>query len=455
MLLTDPPIVQVLGRPVLRYTHAGMRTIDLRAEPNAPIPRPRAGGEPLDAVREIIAAVRERGDRALVELTERFDGARLDDLRVPEEDIEAAAAAAPEALLAALHEAAARIRAFAGHQGIRPWRDTIGGAIVGETVHPLGRAGIYVPGGRAAYPSSVLMCAVPAGVAGVGEVALCTPPAPDGSVPAPTLAAARIAGVTEVYRVGGAQAVAALAYGTRSIPKVEVIVGPGNVYVALAKRELAGIVQIDSVAGPSEIAVVAGPGVDPRVVAADLVAQAEHGPHGSFPLITWDDALPAAVDEALEAMLREIGAGDELIGVLDDGCCAVLAGDRGQALAAVERFAPEHAELLFDGAEEAAEGLRNAGAIFVGPWSPVSLGDYLAGSNHVLPTAGSARLASGLRTSHFQRASAVVVGTSDSLAAARPHVAALAEAEGLPNHARAVEARFAAVAANARSGKRR
>src|SRR2546423_7183346 len=338
-----------------------MRIIDLRAEPHALIPRPGTGCEPLDAVREVIAAVRERGDRALVELTERYDGARLDDLRVPVEDVDAAAASAPEALLAALHEAAARIRAFAGHQGIRPWRDTIGGATVGETVQPLGRAGIYVPGGRAAYPSSVLMCAVPAAVAGVGEVALCTPPAPDGSVPAPTLAAARIAGVTEAYRVGGAQAAAATAYGTESIPKVDVIVGPGNIYVALAKREVSGIVQIDSVAGPSEIAIVAGPGVDPRVVAADLVAQAEHGPHGSFPLVTWDASLPAAVEEALEAMLREIGAGDELVGVLDEGCCAVLAGDRGQALEAVARFAPEHGEPLFEAAEEAAEGLRNAG----------------------------------------------------------------------------------------------
>src|SRR3989475_2310687 len=327
-----------------------MHTIDLRTDPHTPIPRPvtgdEAGSAALEAVRGVIADVRRRGDAALRELTERFDGARLDALRVPEQDIKAAAAAAPRGLLDAMDEAAARIRAFAEHQRIAPWKATIGGATVGETVQPLGRAGIYVPGGRAAYPSSVLMCAVPAAVAGVGEVALCTPPAPDGSVPAPTLAAARIAGVTEVYRVGGAQAVAAMAYGTESIPKVEVIVGPGNIYVALAKREVAGIVQIDSVAGPSEIAIVAGPGVDPHIVAADLVAQAEHGPHGSFLLITWDGALPAAVGEALEAMLREIGAGDELIGALDEGCCAVLTGDRGQALAAVERFAPEHARAV-------------------------------------------------------------------------------------------------------------
>src|SRR5207302_10563253 len=232
-----------------------------------------------------------RGDGPRREPAERFDGARLDALRVPEQDIKAAAAAAPERLLEAMHEAAARIRVFAGHQRIAPWKATIGGATVGGTVQPLGRAGIYVPGGRAAYPSSVLMCAVPASVAGVVEVALCTPPAADGSVPAPTLAAAHVAGVTEVYRVGGAQAIAAMAYGTESIPAVEVIVGPGNIYVALAKREVAGVVQIDNVAGPTEIAIVACEGVDPVVVAAVLIAQAEPGPTSSFPLITSYQAL--------------------------------------------------------------------------------------------------------------------------------------------------------------------
>jgi histidinol dehydrogenase len=433
-----------------------MRTIDLRSDPHTPIPRPvtgdEAGSAALEAVRGVIADVRRRGDAALRELTQRFDGARLDALRVPEQDIKAAAAAAPERLLDAMHEAAARIRAFAEHQRIAPWKATIGGASVGETVQPLGRAGVYVPGGRAAYPSSVLMCAVPASVAGVAEVALCTPPAADGSVPAPTLAAAHVAGVTEVYRVGGAQAVAAMAYGTASIPAVEVIVGPGNIYVALAKREVAGVVQIDNVAGPSEIAIVAGDGidpaivagdgVDPAIVAADLIAQAEHGPNGSFPLITWDEALVPTVEAALERTLAAIDAGPDLRSILEAGCSAVLVAGQEQGLEAAERFAPEHIELIFEGAAEAAEHLRNAGAIFVGPWSPVSLGDYLAGSNHVLPTAASARFASGLRTSHFQRSSAVIAGNRDSLQAARRHVAAFAEAEGLPNHARAVEARF-------------
>jgi histidinol dehydrogenase len=212
--------------------------------------------------------------------------------------------------------------------------------------------------------------------------------------------------------------------------------------VALAKREVAGVVQIDNVAGPSEIAIVAGEGADPAIVAADLIAQAEHGPNGSFPLITWDEALVPAVEAALGDTLAAIGAGVELRSVLEAGCSAVLVAGREQGIEAAERFAPEHIELLFDGADEAAQHLRNAGAVFVGPWSPVSLGDYLAGSNHVLPTAGSARFASGLRTSHFQRTGAVIAGNRDSLAAARRHVAAFAAAEGLPNHARAVEARF-------------
>ena len=422
-----------------------MQRLDLRVTPGARIPRPFTGEQPLDAVRGIIAAVRDRGDAALFEFTEQFDHARLERLRVPDEDIRAAADAAPPELLEAMREAADRIRAFAEHQGITPWRATIGGATLGETVQPLARAGIYVPGGRAAYPSSVLMCAVPAQVAGVAEVALCTPPAADGTVPAPTLAAAHLAGVTEVYRVGGAQAVAAMAYGTQSIPLVDVIVGPGNLYVALAKQEVAGVVQIDSVAGPSEIAIVAGPGTDPGIVAADLIAQAEHGPLGSFPLITWDEELPGAVDEALARILPGIDASPDLVRVLEEGCCAVLVADRAQALVAAERFAPEHIELLFDGAEAAAQTLRNAGAIFVGTWSPVSLGDYLAGSNHVLPTSASARSTSGLRTAHFQRASALIVGDRASLEQARPHVAAFARAEGLPNHARAVDARFGAV----------
>lgn len=419
-----------------------MRTYDLRIDRTLPVPRPGTADEPLEAVRAILDRVRAEGDQALVELTERFDGVRLDGLRVPEEEIEEAASAVSPALVQAFEEAAARIRAFAEHQALRPWRAEVGGGLIGENVFPIQRAGIHVPGFRATYPSSVLMCAVPAAVAGVPEVVLCTPPGPDGRVRAPTLAAARVAGVREVYRVGGAQAVAAMAYGTQSIRKVDAIVGPGNVYVALAKREVAGMVQIDSVAGPSEIAVVAGPEADPEVLAADLVAQAEHGPDGSFLLITWDVEVAGATAKALEARLDRTAAPEELRAALDAGCAAVLVAGPDEAIDALNRFAPEHAELIFEGAEEAVGGAARAGAVFVGPWSPVALGDYLAGTSHVLPTGGAARWAGGLRTSHFQKASAVIVHGRDSLTEALPHVRAFAAAEGLPNHARALEVRL-------------
>lgn len=419
-----------------------MRFIDLKANPTLAIPRPPAAGRPDEAVRDIIQQVREEADRALFRLTERFDGAKLDQLRVPEEHIhEAFRSAAPE-LVTALREAAACIRAFAGHQLLRPWEAQIAGGAMGESVHPVSRAGCYVPGGRAAYPSSVLMTTIPATVAGVEQIALCVPPAADGRLPGATLAAARVAGVTEIYRVGGAQAIAAMAYGTESIPKVDVIVGPGNIYVATAKQQVAGLVGIDSIAGPSEIAVVADEAVDPRVVALDLIAQAEHGPGGAFALVTWKEEVLVWVAQELELALGEMQASDALRTALDQGCVGIAVGDLDQAVECINGFAPEHLELLFEGAEQQVERFRCAGAIFVGPWSPVPLGDYVAGSNHVLPTGGGARWASGLRTSHFQRTSAVVRHNQSSLRAAAPHIEALCAAEGLLNHGRAVRARL-------------
>jgi histidinol dehydrogenase len=276
----------------------------------------------------------------------------------------------------------------------------------------------------------------------VPEVALCTPPGPDGAVPAVTLAAAHLAGVTEVYRVGGAQAIAAMAYGTESVPRVDVIAGPGNTYVALAKQEVSGTVQIDSVAGPSEIAIVAEGDVDPDVLAADLIGQAEHGPHGSFLLVTWDPSLVGRVEACMQRRLDEIGRPADLVAALEEGTAAVMVSGVDQAIEAVNRFAPEHVELIFEDAEKALEQVRAAGAVFVGFWSPVSLGDYLAGTNHVLPTAGAGRWASGLRTSHFQTTTAFAQYDRASLRGSLPYVQTFAQAEGLPNHARAVEARF-------------
>ena len=334
-------------------------------------------------------------------------------------------------MIEAMSEAARRIRVFAEKQALKPWEAEVGGGTIGEVVYPVSRAGCYVPGGKAAYPSTVLMTTIPAHAAGVPEIALCLPPASDGSLPATTLAAAHIAGVDEIYRVGGAQAIAAMAYGTESIAPVDVIVGPGNIYVALAKQQVAGLVGIDSIAGPSEVAIVTDGKFNPRVVALDLIAQAEHGPNGTFAVVTWDRKALAEIERVLAKTLDEINASDGLRAALDRGCHGVYARDLEQAADCINRFAPEHLELLFEGAEGEVHQFRAAGAIFVGLWSPVCAGDYLAGTNHVLPTGGGARWASGLRTSHFQKTSAVVKYNREALEEAAPHIDTMCGAEGL------------------------
>lgn len=419
-----------------------MNIIDLVADPAARIPRPPAPDQPEEAVRSIISKVVAEGDAALFEFTERFDGVRLDSLRVPQADIDAAFDSVSGDLLSAMTEAAVRIRGFAGHQSLQPWEAEVGGGLIGEAVYPVARAGCYVPGGKYAYPSTVLMTAIPASVAGVPEIALCLPPGKDGSLPASALAAARIAGVTEVYRVGGAQAIAAMAYGTESIPKVEVIVGPGNIYVALAKQQVAGLVGIDSIAGPSEVAIVTDGNFDPKIVALDLIAQAEHGPNGTFIVVTWKRECLDEVQSALKVVLDEINASDGLKTALDRGCAGAFVKDLEHAAATINEFSPEHLELLFDGAEDEVHRFKAAGAIFVGLYSPVCLGDYMAGTNHVLPTGGGAKWASGLRTSHFQKTSAVVKHNRASLEAAADNIDAMCNAEGLVNHGRAVRARL-------------
>lgn len=377
-----------------------------------------------------------------MELTERLDGVKLKSLRVPQHQIDEARLSVPKAVEAALLESAARIKVFAERQSLNPWSDTIGGGIIGEAVFGVSRAGLYVPGGRASYPSTVLMTAIPARVAGVEEIVMCVPPSINGSVAQATLAGASIAEVDQIYTVGGAQAIAAMAFGTETIPRVDVIAGPGNIYVALAKRELAGTVAIDSVAGPSEIVIVADGEADPWLVAWDLVAQAEHGLGGAFAVVTWDPKLLEDVQTALDKILGEINAGPDLIAALEGGAAGILVENEEHAARAVNIFAPEHLELVFADAEERVSAYRTAGAIFVGPHSPVSLGDYLAGTNHVLPTGGTGRFWSGLRTSHFQRTAAVVKHTPDSLKEAAGSIEALATVEGLPNHSRAVNARF-------------
>jgi histidinol dehydrogenase len=303
------------------------------------------------------------------------------------------------------------------------------------------RAGLYVPGGRAAYPSTVLMTAIPAQLAGVAEVALCVPPDADGNLPSATLAAAALVGITEVYRIGGAQAIAALAYGTETIRPVDVIVGPGNIYVALAKREVAGIVGIESFAGPSEVVVVADGTVPAAFAAADLLAQAEHGPGGSAVLVAWDEDVIDDTIAAVERLVADAPRHDEIVDTLRTGGRAVLVDDALAAIDAVNLIAPEHLELLTADPDALLPLVRNAGAVFLGAWSPAALGDYVAGVNHVLPTARTARFASALRVDTFRKHVHVVRATEAGLRALAPHVRAFAAVEGLDAHAASVDLR--------------
>jgi histidinol dehydrogenase len=303
---------------------------------------------------------------------------------------------------------------------------------------PVRRAAIYVPGGRAAYPSTLLMGVIPARIAGVAEVVVATPPAPDGSVPFAVLAAAVVAGADAVYRVGGAQAIAALAYGTATIPRVDVIAGPGNVYVMLAKREVFGSVGIDSLAGPTEIMVVADAGARPEHVAADLASQLEHDPMAWAVLVTDSKDLADRVEQQLDAPTRGLKRG-EVIGAAH--CCIVLTQDLEEALTVANDFAPEHLEIIASDAEALAARVENAGAVFVGPWAPVPLGDYVAGPNHTLPTMGTARFSSPLGVYNFVKRHSVASLTRNDLEMLREACVAMADMEGLSAHAHAIEVR--------------
>lgn len=398
---------------------------------------------PVDAVRGVIATVRAGGDAALRELTERFDGAKIDALRVPASALTNALAELPLDVRRALDYAHGEITAYHAAQRAGGFTLDRDGIRLTERVLPVDRAGCYVPGGRATYPSSVLMTTVPARIAGVWEIALCTPPGPDGAVPGVTLAAAALAGVDEVYRIGGAQAIAAMAYGTESVRAVDVIAGPGNVFVALAKREVAGAVGIDGFAGPSEVVIVADATTDPMWVAADLLAQAEHGPGGASILVTWDAAAADAVDQAIEKLLADASRRAELEVTLAATGRTVLVDDAIAACNAVDVLAPEHLELACADAAGLIDQIHNAGAIFVGPYAPAALGDYLAGVNHVLPTARTARFASALRVDTFCKHSHIVEVDAPAFARVAESIATLANIEGLTEHARSATIRSA------------
>jgi histidinol dehydrogenase len=419
--------------------------VDLRgsADVRAALARPPAAGDGVAAaVAAIVAEVRAQGDEALRACTERFDGARLGDLAVPSADIDAAVGRLDPDLLASLELARTQIEAWHQVQAGGPIEHERAGVRVREVLVPVDRAGCYVPGGRAPLASSVLMTAVPARVAGVAQVALCTPPRADGTVHDAILAAARLAGVDRVYRVGGAQAIAALAYGTETIEPVDVIVGPGNAYVAEAKRQVAADVAIDGYAGPSEVAIVADDTAPPVLVAADLLAQAEHGPGGACALITWSESLGAQVERALRARLDDARtATPETEATLRAGGRLVVVDGPEQAIAAANVIAPEHLELMCADAERLVPLVRNAGAVFVGIDASAVLGDYVAGVNHVLPTGGTARFADALRVDDFRKHMHIVSVAPDALADLIPAVTTLAEAEGLSAHADAMRLR--------------
>ena len=431
-----------------------LRRLDLRGDlPSSPavlraaLPRPDLGGPGsedavLNAVRAILNDVQARGDEAVRELTSRFDDAEPPTIQVDPVEVAAALDRIDPVVRTALEVAAEAIRRHHVGQVRSEHRTEDAGLVVRSVSRPVERAGCYVPGGRAAYPSTVLMTAVPARAAGVDEVVVCVPPDPDGRVAEVTLATAAVAGVDAVYAVGGAQAVAAMAFGTESIPPVDVIVGPGNVYVALAKREVAGLVGVPSAfAGPSEVVVVADATVPAGFVAIDIVVQAEHGPDGLAWLITWDEAVADAVDVEVSRIVEVSPRCDDVTATLTSAGWVVLVDGPDEALAVSDAIAPEHLQLMVDDAESLADRVRHAGAVFCGPWSPASLGDYVAGPSHVLPTAGTARFSGALRVADFTKEVHVVSADREALERLAPHVAALAGAEGLDAHAASVRTR--------------
>ncbi len=407
----------------------------------------RTAGEALrreeERVAAILAQVREQGDAALLALSERFDGVRPDPLRIPAARLAQAWRDTPAVLQQALRLAHERILAF--HELQKPADLSLQGPHgerLGRRWRPVRRAGLYVPGGRAAYPSTVLMNAIPAAVAGVRERVMVTPPGPDGEPNPTVLAAAHLAGIETVVRVGGAQAIAALAFGTESVPRVDVISGPGNLWVTLAKKAVYGQVGIDSLAGPSEVLVIADETARADQVAADLLAQAEHDPLAAAILITTSAELAAAVPQELERQLRHHPRAAITCEALNNWGLIALVASLEQAAALSDRFAPEHLELLVRDPAPLAEHIENAGAIFLGAWTPEAVGDYLAGPNHTLPTSGTARFAGALSVETFLRHTSLIQFNQAALEATGQAVITLAESEGLHSHAESVRRRL-------------
>ncbi|MEB3234903.1 MAG: histidinol dehydrogenase [Cyanobacteriota bacterium] len=427
-------------------TIACLRHTDQAAERLQVIAERTSGQQMAEAARsvdQILAQVAAQGDAALLDLSERFDGVRPDPLRIPAERLAQAWEACPAELRQALELAHGRILAF--HQRQLPSDLEVCGPYgeqLGRRWRAVDRAGLYVPGGRASYPSTVLMNAIPAQVAGVKRVVMVTPPGPGGEPNPTVLAAAHLAGITEIYRVGGAQAIGALAYGTASIPRVDVISGPGNLYVTLAKKAVYGRVAIDSLAGPSEVLVIADQSGDPELIAADLLAQAEHDPLAAAILLTTSEALAREVPAALERQLAGHPRAEITRQAIRDWGLIVICDNLSQAAALSDGFAPEHLELLVEDPTALAQQIQHAGAIFMGEHTPEAVGDYLAGPNHTLPTSGTARFAGALSVETFMRHTSLIRFNQAALEATGPAVVTLAESEGLHSHAESVRRRL-------------
>lgn len=402
-------------------------------------------GEPLtaeQAVARIVNDVRDNGDDAIRKYARLLDGSAPDTFEVPRSEIDEVAASLPSGLLDALETAAGRIRTFHGRQSAGSWThwDEEGGT--GQIVRPLDRVGVYVPGGGAAYPSSLLMAVIPARVAGVREVVVVTPPGRDGAVPSAVLAAASVAGADAVYRIGGPQAIAAIAHGTETVPHVDKIVGPGNVFVTLAKRQVYGIVDIDQLAGPTETLLIADETAGPDLAAADLLAQAEHDTMASAILITPSSALALAVQQAVEEQLSELDRADIIRSSLARNGGIVLVSDLVEACELANSYAPEHLCLLVADPWPLVDGIQNAGGIFVGEHSSEALGDYVTGPSHIMPTGGSARFHSPLSVRDFLKITSLFAVNEKAEKRLGPAAIRLAEAEGLSAHAMAIRRRL-------------
>ena len=399
--------------------------------------------ELVEYVRPIVSDVAQRGDNAVKTYTERFDNVKLDRFKVSRDEVQAAYQMVPQSQVSALRESRRRLEIVESKRLTQSiFRVDIDGTEIKCTMRPIQSAGCYVPGGKAAYPSSVIMNVTPAKVAGVEKIIVCTPPGASGEVNPLVLVACDICMVDEVYKVGGAQAIAAMAYGTESVPRVEKIVGPGNKYVTAAKNLVSDVASIDKPAGPSEILIIADETSDPNLVAVDLISQAEHGPGGISGLVTTSEKMAEDVAQLIDEKLSTLMRREIVDMVLDENGFIYLVSTMEEAIDFTNRFAPEHLEIMTGVPEAVAEKITGSGLILLGDYSPVSSTDYCMGVNHVLPTGGYARVASGITVLDYMKPVSVVKATKTGLGSVRERVGTLADAEGLPNHRLAVEARF-------------